>query len=94
MQTSHQTDPVNDSLATLYALDGEPFERVLRAVLGAVHEHEATGDPQVLVTMARDVAFTLRMQRSEGYRKLMHNGPREPTGKGRPVSDVLADLGM
>lgn len=90
MQTYEEQ--VELSIQTLVRLDPEVQRRVLRAMFEAIHEHEATGNAQALVTMARDIAFTLRMQRSDAYRKFVENSPRGPSGKARPVSEVLADL--
>lgn len=94
MQTHPETtsSSVDQDLVTLTSLDAGPHDRVLRAILGAIHEHESTGDPEVLVEMARGVAFTLRMQRSEAYQKMVANGPTGPSGRGRPVSEVLAEF--
>jgi hypothetical protein len=63
-------------------------------MLRAVYTYRATGDVTALTSMADDLAFTVRAQRSEGYRKLQESGPQAPGKTGRPVADVLADLAM
>ena len=88
-----QTDDRPESLRAFDALDTHPQQRVLHAIFAALEEHKATGDPAVLEQMSRDVAFSLRIQKSERYQKLVENGPREPSRHGRTVSEVLADLG-
>lgn len=95
MQTDAQTaDPVHEALRTLRDVGDERAERVLSAIFAAIYQHQETGDAAVLVTMSRDIAFTMRVQRSEHYRKLLDNTPQTPSGNSRPVSEVLDDLGM
>lgn len=85
---------VGQALSVLRSLDRHRQERVVAVMLAAVYEYQSTGDVAMLTTMADDIAFTIRVQGSERYRKLHENGPREPAMAGRPVAAVLADVGM
>lgn len=95
MQTEiHSPDDLaQQAISTLSGLGGEKQHQVLVTMFTAVYEHQASGDIGVLETMARDVAFTMRVQQSERYQKLVQNGPLKPSDSGRRVSEVLADLG-
>ena len=96
MQTDSRTvdQRVLEAVETLADLGDEQVEKIIVSLLSAVYEHEDTGNAEALTATARDIVFTLRAQRSDDYRKLVENTPATPTGSSRPVSEVLADLGM
>lgn len=85
---------VAEALTVLSELDPAGRDRVVASILQAVYTYRATGDVTVLTTMSDDIAFTVRVQRSEHYRKLQDGGPSLPGKTGRPVADVLADLAI
>lgn len=87
-------EAVAEALAVLHELDPTGRERVVSSMLQAVYTYRATGDVTALTGMSDDIAFTVRLQRSEQYRKLQDSGPQVPGKTGRPVADVLADLAM
>lgn len=93
MQTTPD-DKIRTALRVLTGLDAEHQESVLVAMFAAIYAHEETGDGAALQAMARDVAFTMRVHGSERYHKLAETGSQEPAKTGRPISQVLADLGM
>jgi hypothetical protein len=87
-------EQVAEALTVFYELEPARRERVIASMLQAVYTYRATGDVTALAGMSDDIAFTVRMQRSEHYRKLQESGPQVPGKAGRPVADVLADLAM
>jgi hypothetical protein len=73
---------------------GDQQQRLLTEIFAAIFAYQADHDISKLTAMADDVAFTMRMQRSETYRSLVDKAPRRPNDKGRPVGQVLTDLDL
>jgi hypothetical protein len=75
-------------------LHSDQQQRVLTEIFTAIYAYRADHDVSKLTAMADDVAFTMRMQRSETYRSLVDKAPRRASDKGRPVGQVLTDLDL
>jgi len=86
-------DPqVTHAVSVIRRLPAEASEEIITALYRSAYAFARTGDPAALVQLAEDALATISLHEHPDHETALLAAPRHPSGKGRSVKEVFAEL--